>query len=152
MLKKAYFAGGCFWGIQKAFDSTKGVMNTSVGYSGGITKNPTSKEVYSKKTGHAETTQIDYDETKISYNELLTIFFKLHNPTELNMQGPDIGEQYRSAIFYTNKEQKLEVEKFIRQEQKKYTNKIVTQVEKFKEFFPADDYHQKYYKTHPGVC
>lgn len=152
-LEKAAFAAGCFWGIQKAFDETKGVVNTTVGYMGGWKKNPSYVLVCTGMTGHAETVFVEFDPKKVSYEKLLELFWKIHDPTQMNRQGPDIGTQYRSAIFYYSKEQKDQAFKSKEKEQKKLgKNKIATEIVPASEFFKAEEYHQKYYKTHPGVC
>ena len=143
----AIFAAGCFWGIEKKFDLTKGVTKVEVGYTGGKTQNPTYEQVCYEETGHAEAVRINFDEKIITYKELLNIFWSYHNPTTLNRQGPDIGTQYRSAIFYLNEKQKTEAE-----ESKKimnetiFNNKIVTEITKFDVFYLAEEYHQKYLK------
>jgi peptide-methionine (S)-S-oxide reductase len=143
----AIFAAGCFWGIEKKFDLTKGVTKVEVGYTGGKTQNPTYEQVCYEETGHAEAVRINFDEKIITYKELLNIFWSCHNPTTLNRQGPDIGTQYRSAIFYLNEKQKTEAE-----ESKKITNeavfnnKIITEITKFDVFYLAEEYHQKYLK------
>jgi peptide-methionine (S)-S-oxide reductase len=143
----AIFAAGCFWGIEKKFDLTKGVTKVEVGYTGGKTQDPTYEQVCYEETGHAEAVRINFDEKIITYKELLNIFWSCHNPTTLNRQGPDIGTQYRSAIFYLNEKQKTEAE-----ESKKITNetifnnKIVTEITKFDVFYLAEEYHQKYLK------
>lgn len=147
-MQKATFAAGCFWGVQKSFDSLKGVKKTTVGYTGGTTKNPTYEQVCSHKTGHAEAIQIEFDEKQISYQALLEHFFSIHNPTQLNRQGPDVGDNYRSAIFYHSKEQKELAQKQIQKinDLKKYTVPLVTTLEKASKFYPAEEYHQKYYQ------
>ena len=143
----AIFAAGCFWGIEKKFDLTKGVTKVEVGYTGGKTQNPTYEQVCYEETGHAEAVRIIFDEKIITYKELLNIFWSCHNPTTLNRQGPDIGTQYRSVIFYLNEKQKTEAE-----ESKKimnetiFNNKIVTEITKFDVFYLAEEYHQKYLK------
>jgi methionine-S-sulfoxide reductase len=152
MLKKAYFGAGCFWGVQKTFDFTLGVVKTTVGYSGGHVINPTYNDVCTGKTMHAKTIEIIYDSKKTTYKELLKIFFLAHDSTQLNKQGPDIGSQYRSIIFFVNEEQKKIAIDFIELEQKKNSKKIVTTIEKIKNFFLAEDYHQKHYKKDLGVC
>jgi len=151
-LEKAVFAAGCFWGVQAAFDKIKGIVKTTVGYTGGNFKNPSYEDVCSGETGHAEAILIRYNPKIISYEKLLKIFWKIHDPTQLNRQGPDIGSQYRSAIFYFNEKQKELALKSIKEIQKKYKNKVVTEVRKAPEFYPAEDYHQKYYLTHAVVC
>ena len=140
-------AAGCFWGIEKKFDLTKGVTKVEVGYTGGKTKNPTYEQVCYEETGYAEAVRVNFNENIITYKELLNVFWSCHNPTTLNRQGPDIGIQYRSEIFYLDNKQKLEAE-----ESKKimneimFDNKIVTVITKFDEFYLAEEYHQKYLK------
>ena len=151
-LEKASFAAGCFWGVQAAFDKIKGVVKTTVGYTGGNLKNPSYEDVCSNKTGHAEAILAEFNSKIVSYEKLLEIFWKIHDPTTLNKQGLDIGTQYRSAIFYFNDEQRILALNSRDKEGKKYKNKIVTQIVKAKEFYPAEDYHQKYYLTHKVVC
>jgi len=143
----AIFAAGCFWGVQKKFDLTSGVLETNVGYIGGHLDNPSYEDVCFQDTGHAEAIEIKYDPKIISYKELLDIFWKMHNPTTLNRQGPDIGEQYRSAIFYVDENQKrfAEESKKIMNE-KIFGNKIVTEITQASKFYTAEDYHQKYLK------
>lgn len=140
----ATFAAGCFWHVEEAFRTLKGVKKTTVGYIGGTMKNPTYEAVCSDKTGHAEACQVEYDEKQISYKELLKAFWSCHNPTQKNRQGPDVGTQYRSAIFYHSEEQKKEAEQSLKEEQKKYDDKIATEIVKAGTFYPAEDYHQKY--------
>ena len=143
----AIFAAGCFWGIEKKFDLTKGVTKVEVGYTGGETKNPTYEEVCYEETGHAEVVRINFDENIITYKELLNVFWSCHNPTTLNRQGPDIGEQYRSAIFYLNDKQKIEAEESKKiMNETMFNNNIVTEITKFDEFYLAEEYHQKYLK------
>jgi len=143
----AIFAAGCFWGVQKKFDLTSGVLETNVGYTGGHLDNPSYEDVCFQDTGHAEAIEIKYDPKIISYKELLDIFWKMHNPTTLNRQGPDIGEQYRSVIFYVDENQKkfAEESKKIMNE-KIFGNKIVTEITQASKFYAAEDYHQKYLK------
>jgi len=145
-LKTAYFAGGCFWGVEYKFSQLKGVVSTKVGYSGGSTENPTYRQVGSGETGHAETVKVTYDPSQITYEELLDKVFSFHDPTQLNRQGPDVGDQYRSAVFYVNDNQKSVADEKIAQLKKsnKFQNPIVTEVERFKKFFKAEEYHQKY--------
>jgi len=143
----AIFAAGCFWGIEKKFDLTNGVTKVEVGYTGGETKNPTYEEVCYEETGHAEVVRISFDENIITYKELLNVFWSCHNPTTLNRQGPDIGEQYRSAIFYLNDKQKIEAEESKKiMNETMFNNNIVTEITKFDEFYLAEEYHQKYLK------
>jgi peptide methionine sulfoxide reductase msrA/msrB len=146
--ERATFAAGCFWGVEDKFLKIQGVLSTRVGYSGGSAKNPTYKLVCSDTTGHAEAVEIVFDPAVVSYNELLERFFEFHDPTQVNRQGPDVGSQYRSVIFYHSQEQKkaaLEmVEKLTREN--KFSRPIATQVVPAAEFYPAEDYHQKYYQ------
>jgi len=143
----AFFAGGCFWGIEAVFQKVPGVINTKVGYMGGHTIEPTYQEVCSDTTGHAETIALEYDDTAITYRKLLEIFFSLHNPTEVNRQGPDVGSQYRSVIFYTSPEQKEEAEMFIAEmnQSGRYNAAIATEVVPAETFWPAEEYHQSYF-------
>ncbi len=148
----AVFAGGCFWGIQSVFQHTKGVVAATSGYAGGWTDRPSYEQVSSGRTGHAESVRVVYDPSKITYEKLLMIFFSVaHDPTELNRQGPDVGTQYRSAIFFKTDEQKRVAESYIDKLNKggAYKSRIVTQVSPLKEFFPAEDYHQGYAELHP---
>ncbi len=144
--KSAYFAAGCFWGVEHKFSQIKGVLSTQVGYAGGTTKNPSYVRVCSGNTGHAETVKIVYDPSVIDYEELLDKFFSFHDPTQLNRQGPDIGTQYRSIVFYTDENQKLIAEKKISkiEESKKFKDLIATEIKPFKKFYKAEEYHQKY--------
>ena len=144
--KKAIFAAGCFWGVEELFRKTEGVIATRVGYIGGHTKDPTYRQVCSGNTGHAEAVQMLYDPQKIKYKDLVQIFWDNHNPTTVNRQGPDVGSQYRSAIFYYDDEQKdvaLESKRELA-ESGVYTKQIVTEILPTKEFYSAEDYHQKY--------
>ncbi|VVB58357.1 Peptide methionine sulfoxide reductase MsrA [Candidatus Anstonella stagnisolia] len=150
-LEKACFAAGCFWGVQEVFDSLKGVKKTTVGYTGGSTKNPTYGQVCSKTTGHAESVLVEFDPKEISYGKLLETFWGCHDPTTLNRQGPDVGSNYRSAIFFFGKKQGEEAKKSMQEEQKKHSGKIVTQVVPATEFYPAEEYHQKYYLKNGGA-
>ena len=148
----AVVAGGCFWGIQAVFQHVKGVITATSGYSGGKVKNPDYETVSSGTTGHAESVQIVYDPSQVTYGELLRVFFSVaHDPTELNRQGPDSGTQYRSVIFYGNEEQKRIAEAYIGQldQAKVYRHKIVTQVVALQAFYTAEGYHQNYATLHP---
>ena len=147
-MAKALFGGGCFWCLDAIFRKVDGVKDVVVGYSGGRRKNPTYEQVCTGTTGHAEVVMIEYDENKISYDELLDIFFSIHDPTQLNRQGNDIGTQYRSIIFYFDEEQKEKALKKIN-ELKKSLN-VVTEVVPFKEFFKAEEYHQNYFEKNPN--
>jgi peptide-methionine (S)-S-oxide reductase len=148
----AVLAGGCFWGIQAVFERLKGVYSVTSGYSGGYVKSPSYESVSMGVTGHAETVSITFDPSQISYGQLLMVFFSIaHDPTQWNRQGPDTGSQYRSVIFYANEEQKRIAEAYIAQldAAKTYSRKIVTKVEPFKAFYPAESYHQDYLKNNP---
>jgi len=142
--EKATFAAGCFWGIEEAFRKVDGVISIAVGYTGGSFNNPTYKDVCTDTTGHAEAVEIIFDPNKVSYKELLKVFWKLHDPSQLNRQGPDIGTQYRSAIFYHNEEQKNQAEESLKEYQKSFDKKIVTEIIKVSSFFKAEEYHQQY--------
>ena len=145
MTKLAIFAAGCFWGIEEKFLSCHGVLDTEVGYIGGITSNPTYHDVCSGKTGHAEAVRVKFDEDKVSYEELVNLFFKMHDPTTLNRQGPDIGTQYRSEIFCLDDDQYLIADGIRRNSNKEiYDDKIVTSISMANNFWIAEEYHQKY--------
>ena len=148
----AVFAGGCFWGVQSVFQRVRGVLSTTAGYAGGSAKTATYKQVITETTGHAESVQVIYDPSRITYAQLLRIYFSVaHDPTELNRQGPDVGTSYRSAIFYTNEEQKRLAEVYIAQLdlQKVFPRRIVTEVTSLKAFYRAEDYHQDYAYYNP---
>jgi len=147
---KATFGAGCFWHVEDLLSKTKGVKSTQVGYIGGQLPNPTYEEVCTDKTGHAEAVQVEYDPDEISYEDLVEIFWKNHNPTTLNRQGPDIGIQYRSAIFYHNDTQKEIAEKSKQTLDKsgEHENPIVTEIVPAPIFYKAEEYHQKYFKKH----
>ena len=151
-LDTATFAGGCFWCTEAVFERVKGVESVVSGYTGGDQPNPTYQDVSAGKTSHAEAVQIYYDPEQITYPELVKIFMGTHDPTQLNRQGPDVGKQYRSAIFYRNPEEKAEVEKHIKKlsESDKYDKPIVTQVKPFQAFYDAEGYHQNYYENNPS--
>jgi peptide-methionine (S)-S-oxide reductase len=146
----ATFGTGCFWCTEAIFQQLDGVIKVTSGYSGGHVVNPTYEQVCSKTTGHAECLNIIYDKTKLSFDDLLEVFWESHNPTTLNKQGADEGPQYRSVIFYHNDEQKHKAEKYKTELDKSgaYNNPIVTAIEPFKNFYPAEDYHQDYYRLH----
>jgi peptide-methionine (S)-S-oxide reductase len=149
----AVLAGGCFWGVEAVFEHVKGVTRVESGYAGGSADTAQYQAVSSGRTGHAESVKITYDPSQITYGQLLKVFFAAaHDPTELNRQGPDVGTQYRSAIFYTNEEQKRIAEKYIPQlnEAKVFSSKIATQVVPLKAFFEAEGYHQNYLVNHPN--
>ncbi len=149
----AVFAGGCFWGVQSVFERVRGVLSTTAGYSGGSEKTATYRQVGTETTGHAESVQVVYDPSRITYGQLLRIFFSVaHDPTQLNRQGPDVGTSYRSAIFYANEEQKRLAQAYIAQldGQKVFPKPIVTEVTPLKGFYRAEDYHQDYAYYNPG--
>ena len=151
----AIFAAGCFWGVQGYFDQVPGVLQTEVGYIGGQVDNPTYEQVCQHTTGHAEATKIVYDPQKVSYQTLLKQFFHMHDPTQLNRQGPDVGDNYRSAIFYKDENQKASAQKTIDElnQSGEYKKPIVTTLEPAGKFWPAEEYHQKYTeKTGIGAC
>src|SRR3990167_9045690 len=140
----ATFAAGCFWHVEEAFSKVKGVAGTMVGYTGGKMKNPDYRAVCSNETGHAEAVHIEFDPKQVSYEELLNIFWKIHDPTQINRQGPDVGTQYRSAIFYHNEKQKKAALKSKEEKQKKLKNRIATEIASVKDFYKAEEYHQRY--------
>ena len=146
-MDKAIFAGGCFWGVEAILQELDGVLDTTVGYTGGRTENPTYKQICYTDTGHAEAIEIVYDPEKISYETLLSYFWRLHDPTTVNRQGPDVGSQYRSAVFYLSPEQKAAAEKGMVEAQKRWKRPIVTQIVPAAKFYPAEDYHQDYFKN-----
>ncbi|MFA7446410.1 MAG: peptide-methionine (S)-S-oxide reductase MsrA [Flavobacteriaceae bacterium] len=150
-MEKATLAGGCFWCTETVFSSLEGVESVTSGYTGGVTENPTYKEVCTGTTGHAEAIEIVFNPNVISYNELLEIFFATHNPTTLNRQGGDIGTQYRSEIFYHNQEQKQQAEDFIALlvSEKIFDDPIVTQISEATAFYKAEDYHRDYFNQNP---
>ncbi len=154
-LQTAYFAGGCFWGIEDRFQQVPGVIDAVSGYQGGKTANPTYKQVCSGRTGHAETVRVRFDPARITYRQLLEWFFKFHDPTQLNRQGPDVGEQYRSAIFAADDKQLEEVKAFIEEQAKQDRfrgKKIATTVQTAGPFYEAEPYHQDYHLKHGGSC
>lgn len=142
--EKAVFAAGCFWSIQDEFDAAEGVIATRAGYIGGHVKNPTYEEVCTGATRHAEAVEVTFDPKKVSYGELLDIFWQIHDPTQLNKQGPDVGAQYRSAIFYTTGEQKRVAEMSLKEQQRKIKGRIVTEIIPASTFYEAEKYHQHY--------
>ena len=150
-MKRAILAAGCFWGIEEIFRTTTGVINTNVGYSGGHKINPTYEEVCTGNTDHAEVVKVEYDESVITYDQILNIFFENHDPTQLNRQGVDIGTQYRSSIFYINDNQKSEAKQKINLLQENYDKDIVTEIKKATEFYLAEEYHQQYVAK-GGIC
>jgi peptide-methionine (S)-S-oxide reductase len=151
--EKATFAAGCFWGVEAAFRRTRGVRSTLVGYTGGATEHPDYKAVCTGRTGHAEAVEVEFDPGEISYGDLLEVFWAEHNPTQRNRQGFDIGTQYRSAIFTHGPEQEREAVASKDKVQGRYRKRVVTEIEPASEFYPAEDYHQRYLeKRGMAVC
>jgi peptide-methionine (S)-S-oxide reductase len=142
--KKATFGAGCFWGVEAAFRQLEGVTATRVGYAGGTLENPTYEDVCSHTTGHAEVVEVTYDPEQVSYEQLLDVFWHKHDPTQLNRQGWDIGDNYRSVVFFHDEEQREAVERSKAQEQSSRRAPIVTQIEPAQTFYEAEDYHQQY--------
>lgn len=140
----AVFASGCFWGTEYMFKDVEGVISTRVGYTGGHLERPTYQQVCTGQTGHAEAMEILYDPTKVSYEKLARLFFETHDPTQVNRQGPDIGTQYRSAIFYKDEDQKTVAEKLVKELEGKGL-KVATEISPAQTFWPAEEYHQDYY-------
>ncbi len=142
--EKAMFGAGCFWHVEEVYRKVKGVVNTTVGFAGGDEENPTYQEVCRDKTGHAETILVEYNPKEVSYRELLEVFFDIHDPTQLNRQGPDIGKQYRSVVFFYNEGQQNQALEYIEEQQQKLSKKIVTEVVRSSNFYRAEEYHQLY--------
>jgi methionine-S-sulfoxide reductase len=152
-MQKALFSAGCFWGVQYYFDQVPGVISSIVGYSGGHTENPTYEEVCGHKSGHAEVVLLEFDPSIVGYETLCRQFFRMHDPTQLNRQGWDVGDQYRSAIFYFDKEQQQIAEQVKFESESKFDKEIVTQITKAGPFYRAEDYHQKFTeRTGKGMC
>ena len=150
-MEKATFAAGCFWGVEFKLGKVPGVKETAVGYMGGLKKNPTYEDVCTDETGHAEVAQVEFDPGKVPFETLVRRFYEIHDPTQLNRQGPDEGTQYRSAIFYHSPEQKAVAERVTADlNQKQFGGRIVTQIVPAATFWRAEDYHQKYGYKHPG--
>lgn len=149
-MKEIYLAGGCFWGVEEYFSRIPGVLKTKVGYANGNTKNPTYEEVCTGLTNHAETIYVKYDSDNLNLDTILSYFFKIIDPTVLNRQGPDIGTQYRTGIYYVDDSDRAVIDNFISHRQKDYKEKIVTEVEKLKVFYDGEEYHQDYLKKNPG--
>jgi len=147
-MEEACFGAGCFWGVQAAFDNIEGVKQTTVGYMGGTTEHPSYEQVCTNKTGHAEVVHILFDARIVSYEKLLETFFGIHDPTQINRQGPDVGSQYRSIIFYYTEQQRILAEKLILslKESQKFTDDIVTEIIPAAVFYKAEEYHQHYFK------
>jgi methionine-S-sulfoxide reductase len=153
--QEAIFAAGCFWGVQDYFDQVPGVVETEVGYSGGHVDHPSYEAVCTHTTGHAEAVRVVYDPEKVSYKTLLKHFFRMHDPTQLNRQGPDVGDNYRSAIFYSNDTKKKQAQAMIDELDKsgQYNKPVVTSLESTTKWWPAEEYHQKFtQKTGHGAC
>jgi peptide-methionine (S)-S-oxide reductase len=152
-MEVATFANGCFWCTEAIFEQLDGVISAVSGYSGGQTENPSYKEVCTGETGHAECLQITYDPSKISFDELLEVFWETHDPTTLNRQGNDVGTQYRSGVFYHNPEQKAKAEKYKAELDKSgaFDKPIVTEIVPFTKFYPAENYHQEYFENNEGT-
>ncbi len=148
--EKATFGAGCFWGVQASFDNVKGVTSTAVGYAGGTLDNPTYRDVCGHRTGHAEVVEVTFDPSIVSYDDLLNLFWDMHDPTTLNRQGPDVGDQYRSVIFYHTPEQRERAERSKAEQQAsgRYRNPIVTEIVPASTFWRAEEYHQKYLVKH----
>ena len=149
-MAKALFGAGCFWGVEAAFRQVEGVLATAVGYSGGRKENPTYEDVCSGRTGHAEVVEVEYDPSKVSYEKLLDVFWENHDPTTLNRQGPDVGEQYRSAIFFLAPEQEAAARASKERLEKsgRYKRPIVTEITPASKFYRAEEYHQRYLEKH----
>jgi peptide-methionine (S)-S-oxide reductase len=145
--QRAIFAAGCFWGVEEAFREMPGVVSTAVGYIGGATKDPTYEQVCTDRTGHAEAVLVEYDPTRVAYDDLLERFWKIHDPTQVNRQGPDFGTQYRTAIFYTSDEQRAAAEASKEQlsASGKHRRPIATEIVPAPEFYRAEEYHQQYF-------
>lgn len=152
----AIFGAGCFWCVEAVFTELKGVESVIPGYTGGDTKNPTYKEICTGTTNHAEVAKIEFDPSIISFDELLEVFWKTHDPTTLNRQGADVGTQYRSVVYYTTASQKEKVERYKKalNESKAWANPVITEITELGTFYPAEDYHNDYYKNNPdqGYC
>jgi len=149
MTEKATLAGGCFWGVEELFRQLPGVINTEVGYTGGNTEHPVYEDVKTGRTGHAESIEIEFDPAKVSYDEILDYFFRLHDPTTMNQQGNDVGSQYRSAIFYHDEKQREAAERAKERAQAKWPRPIVTQIVAASPFWIAEGYHQDYLQRKP---
>ena len=153
-MAEATFGAGCFWGVEYVFRRVPGVLDVKVGYSGGHTENPTYEEVCSHTTGHAEVAQVSFDPETVTYEQLLEVFWAMHDPTQVDRQGPDVGDQYRSAIFTHSDEQRAAAEESKAKAQTRFDRPIATMIEPLRKFFEAEDYHQEYYtKTgHEPYC
>lgn len=154
MTEQATFGAGCFWGVEYVFRRVPGVLDVQAGYSGGITPNPTYEEVCSHTTGHAEVAQVTFDPSVVGFEQLLEVFWAMHDPTQVNRQGPDIGDQYRSAILTHSPEQQVTAEASKERAQSRYDKPIATEIKLLGTFYPAEDYHQEYYEKngHEPYC
>jgi peptide-methionine (S)-S-oxide reductase len=152
MSQIATFAAGCFWGIEAAFRQIPGVLDVVVGYSGGRTENPSYEQVCSGRTGHAEAAQVSFDPAQVSYDQLLDAFWEMHDPTQLDRQGPDVGSQYRSAIFYHSPEQEAAARASLARAQSRLSPLIATQIVPAPAFYRAEAYHQRYFERHNIAC
>ena len=152
--EKAYFAAGCFWGVEASFREIPGVVDTAVGYMNGHTENPGYRDVCSHTTGHAEAVQVEYDPAKVSYQDLLKAFYGMHDPTTVNRQGPDVGDQYRSAVFFLTPAQRDAAQAFQADLQKsgRFPRPIVTEISPAATFWRAEEYHQRYHEKNGGYC
>jgi peptide-methionine (S)-S-oxide reductase len=150
--KVATFAAGCFWGVEAAFRQLPGVLDVVSGYIGGNTENPTYRQVCGHTTGHAEAVQVTFDPQRVGYQQLLDLFWQIHDPTQLNRQGPDVGDQYRSAIFTYSDEQQREAEASRDREQANHRRPIVTEILPAPKFWPAEEYHQRYFEKNGGAA
>jgi peptide-methionine (S)-S-oxide reductase len=149
--EKAIFAAGCFWGVEAAFREVDGVVEAISGYTGGHTDRPSYREVCGDRTGHAEAVEVEFDPSKVSYERLLDVFWQIHDPTQVNRQGPDVGSQYRSGIFYLTPEQETEAKTSREQAQDRVSRPIATEITQASTFWPAEDYHQRYFEQHGFV-
>ncbi|MHB8572979.1 MAG: peptide-methionine (S)-S-oxide reductase MsrA [Candidatus Dormibacteria bacterium] len=149
-MEKAILAGGCFWGVEHLFRQVPGVIDAVSGYTGGQLESPSYRDVCGGRTGHAEAVEVTFDETQVSYSELLSTFWNIHDPTTLNSQGPDFGHQYRSAIFYLTPAQEQAARASATAAQAFFNKPIVTEIVPAARFWPAEDYHQRYFEKHPG--
>jgi peptide-methionine (S)-S-oxide reductase len=150
--EKATFAAGCFWGVEAAFRQVPGVLEVTSGYTGGHTENPTYREVCSDRTGHAEAVEVTYDPSRVTYDKLLGIFWQIHDPTTMNRQGPDVGTQYRSAIFTHDAAQREAAKASLQREQSNHRRPIVTEVVDAPAFYPAEEHHQRYFEKNGGAA
>src|SRR5512134_343123 len=154
MPETATFAAGCFWGVEYVFERVPGVLRTEVGYAGGHTENPTYRDVCSHGTGHAEVLRVEFDPAVVGFDQLLEVFWAMHDPTQVNRQGPDVGDQYRSAIFTHSDEQRRAAEASRDRAQARFSSPIATEITGFRAFYPAEEYHQRYYEKtgHRPYC